>query len=75
MSVDAPQPSESPSPKSSALQVREHYRMGAANHNVFDVPLAINQHADLTVYLTRDLSQLTGELLSDYFAWRNSPLV
>ena len=48
---------------------------GVTDDYAFDVPLAIDQHTDLTAYLVRDFSQLACKLLRDNFSGRDAALV
>jgi hypothetical protein len=73
--VDAAQATEAISRDALASEVWQLDAFGVADCDVFDVALAINEHADLSAGLVREFGELTRELRRDDSLRRNAPRV
>ena len=74
MGMQAAQAPKAPFAYTNAFQVWKHDTPGVAHYHVFDVALAVDQHANLTVNLVRQFGQLSRELLRYDLARCDSPL-
>src|SRR5690606_32713582 len=72
MSMHTPQPAEPARGGTCTTKVGHLDSFGVSHHYVFDLPLSIEQHADLTARLVRDLAHLPSEFLRNYVALRNA---
>jgi len=75
MRMEAAETSEPFHAYSGALQVRQHDPARVSDDNVFYITAPVDEHADLSAYFTRNLSQMSSKLLSHDLAGMNAPLV
>ena len=69
MSMHETQAAEATLRYAHTLKVGQLNPMIVADHDIFDMALAIDQHTDLSACFVRQLSQLAGELLGHNVVW------
>ena len=70
--MDASQTSETFGCNARPSEVRHLDLLRVADHDVFDLTLSVDEHADLTSRLERDLGHLSRKLLRDYLCGWNA---
>jgi hypothetical protein len=69
--VDAPQAAETVGGYTRAAEIGHLDLFGGPDHYIFDLSLAVDQHADLPARLMRKLRHLTRQLRRDYLLGGN----
>jgi hypothetical protein len=75
MRVDAAQAAEASGAAAHALEVRQLDLVRVADRHVLDAAVAVDERADLTAGLVRDLAERARKLLRNQAIARQTPLV
>jgi hypothetical protein len=68
MSVQTSEAAEPVGSHSHTFEIRQHYAVRVADHDVFHISIAVNQHADLAVDFPRGLRELPCKLVGNDLA-------
>jgi hypothetical protein len=75
MSVKTAQSSKAVGAHTNTFQIRQNYPPSIADHYVLDIPVAVDEHSNLTIYLMRRFGQLARKFLGDDLSGWNAPLI
>src|SRR5215475_11672164 len=75
MSVQTSEAAEPVGAHSHPLQVRQDDAVRVADHDVFHISVAVNEHADLAVNFARSLRDLPRKLVGNDLARRDAAIV